>query len=982
MKKFAAKLLLIAMASVLFVSFSHAQNNPVITSIQGKLIRTTPALVNIDRTTMYGAPLKNTRYKEELLGVVDIERAEEAVFKHRFPDNSNSNRINNVQQDNSFLASIASSTNLNFDGQTFPNFAPSDNNLAVGPNHVIQIINHSNGSAFKIWDKSGTVLQASTTVSSLTGLSGSGDPVVVYDQLADRWLLTEFGKTGNVRYINTLILAISATSNPMGSWKVYSYVVSDNGSAYFVDYPKFAVWANAYYATSNDFNTAGTSYLGSSIYAFDRSAMIAGAPTAAMVRTRLNNASQRYYSMAPVCQEGPATSNQSGLFAFIQDNTWVGGSTNDSIYTFEFTPNFANPASSVVGAFKQLKSNLAFNTNTGNLSQPSPGSTIQALNQRLMNKVIYRNFGSYESIVCNTTDLQGTGTGVHWWELRRSGGAGNWSIYQEGLYHPDNNNRFMGSIAINAAGDIGLLYNVVSSSVYPSARFTARNSCDPLGQMTLSETVVKNGTTYEANNNRYGDYNSLSVDPVNGSFWGTAQYNATGYGTYGNWVTRVVNFSITPCGGGANAGTVSGTSPLCIGQTTTYTSDGDAGGTWSSSNTSVATVDGSGLVTAVAAGTSNITYTVGTASAFQTLTVNPNVTAGVVSGSSFVCIGSSTTLTSSGTAGGSWSSDNEAVATVNASGVVSGVSAGSANITYTVNSGCGSPVSTFKSIDVTACTDPTITCPDNINGSATSACNISITVPDPSTSNVTTLTWTMTGATTASSSGSGLNTVGTANFNVGVTTVTYSASNGGDPVTCSFTVTVADNTQATISCPADISNTQNGVNKCSAVINTPNPNTSGNCSVSSLTWTMTGATTGSGTGNAGTQTFNVGVTTVTYTVTNGAGNTASCSFNVTVRNRKCPNSPAEPLLTTAETPNDKLKVNVFPNPSETYFTMVLESNSTENVEVSVYSINGKLIDKLQGSVFETYRFGNSYSAGTYVVKVKQGLKQSILKLVK
>src|SRR5439155_3556930 len=132
-----------------------------------------------------------------------------------------------------------------------------------------------------------------------------------------------------------------------------------------------------------------------------------------------------------------------------------------------------------------------------------------------------------------------------------------------------------------------------------------------------------------------------------------------------------------------------------IGAITTYTSNGDAGGSWSSTNIAVAPVSANtGLVTAASAGTTNITYTLigcGNLSAFKTLTVNPNVSAGTVSGSSPLCIAAIATYTSSGTTGGSWSSSNTAVATVNAStGFVTSVSVGTTNITYTVSSGCNS----------------------------------------------------------------------------------------------------------------------------------------------------------------------------------------------------------------------------------------------------------------------------------------------------
>ena len=196
---------------------------------------------------------------------------------------------------------------------------------------------------------------------------------------------------------------------------------------------------------------------------------------------------------------------------------------------------------------------------------------------------------------------------------------------------------------------------------------------------------------------------------------------------------------------------------------------------------------------------------------------------------------------------------------------------------------------------------------------------------------------------------------------------------------------MTDNTTASITCPANITNTQSGQNKCSASINVPNPTTSNNCSVTKLTWVMTGATTGSspttGINYVGTRTFPVGITTVTYTVTNGAGNTATCSFTVTVRNKRCPGSPAAPL-TGAPATGDKLIVTVSPNPSETYFTLLVQSSRTEDVVITVYTINGKLVQQIKGSVFESYRFGNSYTPGTYIVKVKQGSKETIVKVIR
>jgi len=251
--------------------------------------------------------------------------------------------------------------------------------------------------------------------------------------------------------------------------------------------------------------------------------------------------------MAPITQEGPSSSSLSGLFAFYQNDAWTADPGDvDSIYTFEFTPDFAIPANSVITtptrmATAALDDDLCATAREACINQMG-GSSVEALTGRLMNKVIFRKFSTYESIVVNATvDASGTGrAGIRWWELRRSGGA--WSIFQEGTYSPDASHRWMGAICQDAMGNIGLVYNVSSNTSFPSLRITARNPCDPLGTMTLTEQSIVAGTTANAST-RYGDYNSLSIDPSNNlTFWLTGMYNPAA-----QWSTRLAAFTLNDC---------------------------------------------------------------------------------------------------------------------------------------------------------------------------------------------------------------------------------------------------------------------------------------------------------------------------------------------------------------------------------------------------------------------------------------------------
>ena len=439
------KILLSGLLFTFFFMNGYAQVSPVFTSISGKLVRVTPKLADLDKYPT-GLVLQQTRDEDGLVGVPDDDSI--IIYGKNYGSN-NKGPDAALQNHNPNGVTTASATiGTNITGLPYTSVNPSDPNCAAGPNHVIQTINNGTSSYFKIWDKAGAQVQAQTLISSLTGVQGSGDPVVIYDQLANRWLLTEFGKSNGITtYINTLILAVSVTDDPTGSWYVYSF--ADN--TFFVDYPKFAVWHNAYYATSNDFNTAGNTYLGSSIYAFDRTKMLVGDVTATAIRSRLVNSDGRYFSMGPVCLEGTTPSTQSGLFSYFSDDQFTAAADVDSIYIFEFTPNFVTPASSVIGAVTKMiatpfDSQVCTATRGQCVSQQGSAVAVEDLAGRIMHKLIYRNFGTNESIVSNmTVDATGAGrAGIRWWELRRP--AGTWGVYQEGTYSPDANHRWLGGL--------------------------------------------------------------------------------------------------------------------------------------------------------------------------------------------------------------------------------------------------------------------------------------------------------------------------------------------------------------------------------------------------------------------------------------------------------------------------------------------------------------------------------------------------------
>jgi hypothetical protein len=403
---------------------------------------------------------------------------------------------------------------------------PPDPNGAPGLSHYVQTLN----THFAIWDKQGTQVQAPQLLQVLwSGTAWStrsdGDPVVLYDRYADRWIIMQF-------YVpdppNLILFAVSATSNPLGSYHRYGFTFTA-----FPDYPKISVWRDAYYLGVASFNP---NYIGDGVAAVERDSMLVGG-NARIVFFQRPTSDPRFLP-ADVDGQLPAVGSP---------NYFTGlDIPNQRLRIYEFAVNWQNTASSTftnvanltVASFSQLCS-LTRNC----IPQPGTNVRLDALSDRLMFRVQFRNFGSYQTLVANHTVGVGTNpnrAGVRWYEMRRN--SGTWSLYQQGTYAPDTVSRWMGSVAMDKFGNIGLGYSVSSGSVYPSIRFTGRRPTDALGLMTLPETtIVAGGGSQTGNANRWGDYSSLNLDPSDDwTMWYTNEYIQTTGAT--PWKTRIAAF--------------------------------------------------------------------------------------------------------------------------------------------------------------------------------------------------------------------------------------------------------------------------------------------------------------------------------------------------------------------------------------------------------------------------------------------------------
>jgi hypothetical protein len=419
---------------------------------------------------------------------------------------------------------------IDFPGLDFANHGsgwPPDTVGDVGPNHYVQGVNTS----FGVYDKTTGAELVAMTFDDLFDGTGTpcdyhndGDIIVLYDHLADRWILTDFSLPAGPVY---QCIAVSQTGNPVsGGWYFYAYVTDDDGSPWH-DYPKFGVWPDAYYMTANMF----TPWSGGWVWAFEREQMLIGAPMQA-VRFEAGVA---YGGLLPANLEGPLP--PAGAPNYLAAREWP-----NTFQLWEFHVDWVDPANSTFTGPTELT--VADFDTIDAIPQQPPGAMLDSLGDRLMMQLQYRNFGSHEALWVNHTVATGGVAGVRWYEVRDPGGTP--YLYQEGTYQPDDLYRWMGSLAVDGDGNMALGYSVSSETMMPAIRYAGRLFGEIPGTLPQAETSLIEGTGVQVGITRWGDYSAMTVDPVDDcTFWYTQEYYAV---TGSNWQTRIGSFRFPSCG--------------------------------------------------------------------------------------------------------------------------------------------------------------------------------------------------------------------------------------------------------------------------------------------------------------------------------------------------------------------------------------------------------------------------------------------------
>jgi hypothetical protein len=447
-------------------------------------------------------------------------------------------RVDPVGQD-VYLPGVRTTNLLSFDAITGAQGGaiPPDTNGSVGSTQYVLTVNLD----YAVYDKAtGTQLLAPTRLNTIwSGFGGlcqtvaGGDPIVLWDKPARRWFISELAYNGGFTQ-NFLCAAVSTSEDATGTYNRYAFAFGST----LPDYPHYSVWPDAYYVGVNAFGAGWGEPC-----ALNRAAMLAG--SAATIVCFPATPPNMGYLPSDLDGATLPPAGAPGHFVEIGNNT-------TSLNEFDFHVDFVTPANSTfTGPHVITVPSFTLLCGGGGgacIHQPSPGSLLDALGDRLMHRLAYRNFGDHESMVVGHSVRPTRGNAeaaMRWYELRATPPGSTFTLFQTGTFQNRTISLWMGSVGMDKMGNIAMGMSAVNTTnVKPTIVYTGRNAADPLGQMQAPFVVVR-GTGVQTGTNRWGDYSSMSIDPADDcTFYYTTEYYKTN-GT--NWISHINSFRFTDC---------------------------------------------------------------------------------------------------------------------------------------------------------------------------------------------------------------------------------------------------------------------------------------------------------------------------------------------------------------------------------------------------------------------------------------------------
>jgi hypothetical protein len=472
-------------------------------------------------------------------------------------------------------APATAATGFNFDGvkgNVLTSGYPPDTNGSAGNNQYVETVNTD----YQVWSlnrttKTPTSILGPVSINTLWANFGGacqtendGDPVVLYDKVANRWLISQFTSNPDAGGVFYQCVAISTTADATKTYARYAFAVPGKD---FGDYPHYGVWSDAYYVMAHQFkpdpsSSSGFSFHAACFGAMDRTKMIAGDPSATW--QVILDPSEGGHMPADLDGFAPPPAGAPGIFTSVHP---------DGMYLYRMKVDFTTPANTA----KTLQAKMPIAAASaacggGNcIPQPNNPTTLDSLADRLMFRLAYRNFIDHESLVVSHSvdpGIAGVVSGVRWYEFRISGQPNAVCstypcTYQQGTIAdaPNGRSRWMPSMSQDGAENIMVGYSAtgtLEATDAQSIRYTGRAKNHPLGTMTVPETIIFTGNRNEVADNtlgalpgRWGDYSSMSIDPVDDcTFWYANEYYAQGTGaTNFDWSTRIAStsFSTAQC---------------------------------------------------------------------------------------------------------------------------------------------------------------------------------------------------------------------------------------------------------------------------------------------------------------------------------------------------------------------------------------------------------------------------------------------------